>query len=74
MSRMRRGHSIGVIVAGLPGAAVVRVIRALPLVSEEPPSPADGTKKERKKNSGKMDKKKKGTGPRTRRKKAKKGK
>jgi hypothetical protein len=74
MSRMQRGHSIGVIVASLLGAAVVRVIRSLPLVREEPPSPPDGTKKDRKKNSGKMDKKKKGTGPRTRRKKAKKGK
>jgi hypothetical protein len=56
-------------VVGVLGAAVVRVVRTLPLVREEPLSEGGGTKKDEKK-----DFKKKGTGPRTRRKKAKKGK
>lgn len=54
---------------GLLGAASIRVIRALPLVQDEPIDESGGTKKGEKK-----DFKKKGTGPRTRRKKAKKGK
>lgn len=59
---------------GVLGAVVVRVVRTLPLVREEPVEDGGGTKKSRKKDSAKMDFKKKGTGPRTRRKKAKKGK
>ncbi|MBA2327109.1 MAG: hypothetical protein H0V95_10770 [Actinobacteria bacterium] len=51
------------------GAALLRVLRALPLVGEEPINDGGGTKKGEKK-----DFKKKGSGPRTRRKKAKKGK
>lgn len=54
---------------GVLGAAVIRVVRVLPLVQEEPLEEGPGTKKGEKK-----DFKKKGTGPRTRRKKAKKGK
>jgi hypothetical protein len=54
---------------GVLGAAVIRVIRTVPLVQEEPLEEGPGTKK-----SEKKDFKKKGTGPRTRRKKAKKGK
>jgi hypothetical protein len=54
---------------GLLGAAAIRVVRALPLVEDEPLEEGGGTKKAEKK-----DFKKKGRGPRTRRKKAKKGK
>jgi hypothetical protein len=54
---------------GVLGAAVIRVIRTVPLVQEEPLDEGPGTKKGEKK-----DFKKKGRGPRTRRKKAKKGK
>jgi len=56
-------------VLGVFGATAVRVVRTLPLVQEEPLEEGGGTKKGEKK-----DFKKKGTGPRTRRKKAKKGK
>jgi hypothetical protein len=54
---------------GLLGAVALRVVRALPLTEDEPADEGGGTKK-----AEKMDKKKKGSGPRTRRKKAKKGK
>jgi hypothetical protein len=56
-------------VLGVVGAGVVNVVRALPLVRDEAPNEGGGTKKDEKK-----DFKKKGSGPRTRRKKAKKGK
>lgn len=67
---MKRTRSLGA-AAGLAvlGAAVIRVIRTVPLVQEEPLEEGPGTKKGEKK-----DFKKKGNGPRTRRKKAKKGK
>jgi hypothetical protein len=65
-----RRRSLGALaVIGLLGTAVVRTIRVLPLVREERASEGGGTKKAEKK-----DFKKKGSGPRTRRKKAKKGK
>jgi len=68
-------RSLGVAAGlGVLGAALVRVVRVLPLVRDEPPEDGGGTKKSEKKDSGKKDFKKKGTGPRTRRKKAKKGK
>jgi len=54
---------------GVLGAGLIRVVRVLPLVQEEPLEEGPGTKK-----GEKMDFKKKGRGPRTRRKKAKKGK
>ena len=54
---------------GLLGTAAIRVVRALPLVEDDPVEDGGGTKKGEKK-----DFKKKGRGPRTRRKKAKKGK
>jgi hypothetical protein len=56
-------------VIGLVGTGVGNVIRALPLIRDEAPNEGGGTKKDEKK-----DFKKKGSGPRTRRKKAKKGK
>ena len=61
-----------VIVGGLLGAAVVaalQVVRAFPLVAELIANDGGGTKKDDKK-----DMKKKGNGPRTQRKKEKKGK
>jgi len=54
---------------GMLGTALVRLLRALPLVQEEPIEEGPRTWKGQKK-----DFKKKGRGPRTRRKKAKKGK
>ncbi len=66
----RRGRALGVLTAlGILGASAAKVARALPLAQEEPVSESGGTKKAEKK-----DFKKKGNGPRTRRKKAKKGK
>ena len=66
----QRGRSLWFMaVLGVLGAAAVRAARVLPLVQEEPVSDGGGTKKGEKK-----DFKKKGSGPRTRRKKAKKGK
>jgi hypothetical protein len=66
----RRGRSLGLLAAlGVLGAAAARVTRLLLLLQEEPVSDGAGTKKGEKK-----DFKKKGNGPRTRRKKAKKGK
>jgi len=54
---------------------VFGIARFFSLLQEEPVNDGgDETKKQRKKNSGKWDMKRKGTGPRTRRKKAKKGK
>ena len=59
----------GALVAlGLVAAATVRIIRVLPLVADDPRPAGDDKKGE------KMDKKKMGDGPRTREKKAKKGK
>jgi hypothetical protein len=55
-------------VAGLFAAALVRITRLLPLVQNDAPNDGDGSKKDRKKDFKKM-----GSGPRTRRKKAKKG-
>jgi hypothetical protein len=67
---MNGRQSLGVAAGlGVLGATVVRVVRTLPLVREEPLEEGGGTKKGEKK-----DFKKKGSGPRTRRKKAKKGK
>ncbi|MGQ0803278.1 MAG: hypothetical protein ACT4PI_05385 [Actinomycetota bacterium] len=67
---MNGRRSLGVAAGlGVLGAGVIRVIRVVPLVREEPLEEGGGTKK-----GEKMDFKKKGTGPRTRRKKAKKGK
>jgi hypothetical protein len=67
---MKRARSLGAAAGlGVLGAALIRVVRTLPLVQEEPLEDGGGTKKGEKK-----DFKKKGTGPRTRRKKAKKGK
>ncbi|MGH9013030.1 MAG: hypothetical protein ACRDZ1_03700 [Acidimicrobiia bacterium] len=54
---------------GVAGAALLRVLRALPLVEPGVPNDGGSTKKDDKK-----DFKKKGNGPMTRRKKAKKGK
>jgi len=65
-SRRSLGMAAGL---GVLGAALIRVIRVVPLVREEPLEEGGGTKKGEKK-----DFKKKGTGPRTRRKKEKKGK
>jgi len=56
-------------VLGVVGAGVANVVRALPLIRDEAPNEGGGTKKDEK-----NDFKKKGSGPRTRRKKAKKGK
>ena len=64
--RRSLGMATGV---GLLGAGLIRVVRVLPLVQEEPLEEGPSTKKGEKK-----DFKKKGTGPRTRRKKEKKGK
>jgi hypothetical protein len=70
MPGLRRRRSVGFAVTlGALGAAAVKAARLLPLVQEEPLNEGGGTKK-----SEKKDFKKKGSGPRTRRKKAKKGK
>jgi hypothetical protein len=55
-------------VGGLVGVGVVQLVRALPLVTEGPQRPKGERKNEKK------DKMKMGDGPRTREKKAKKGK
>jgi len=69
-TRRSRRRALGwATVLGVVGAGVVNVVRALPLVRDEAPNEGGGTKKDEKK-----DFKKKGSGPRTRRKKAKKGK
>ncbi|MGH8984628.1 MAG: hypothetical protein ACRDY6_12255 [Acidimicrobiia bacterium] len=66
----RRGVLVGAFVTALGAvAASVRVLRALPLVNALPTNDGGSGKKDDKK-----DMKKKGNGPRTRRKKAKKGK
>ncbi|MBA2325928.1 MAG: hypothetical protein H0V95_04690 [Actinobacteria bacterium] len=67
---MNGRRSLGVAAGlGVLGAGVIRLVRVLPLAQDEPLEEGGGTKKGEKK-----DFKKKGSGPRTRRKKEKKGK
>ena len=68
-TRLIRGLLVGV--SGWLGLVVVaQLLRALPLVTEGPQRPSGGSKDK----DEKKDKKKKGSGPRTQEKKAKKGK
>ncbi len=67
---MRPDHKTALAAAlGVLGAAVIRIARALPLAEEAEPEHVHPSRKAKKKDSKKM-----GSGPRTRRKKEKKGK
>lgn len=70
MPSRRVVRASAIVVSGLVGLGVVQLVRALPLVAAGPQRPS-GEKKDK---DEMKDKKKKGTGPRTQEKKAKKGK
>lgn len=70
MTRRRRAVVGGLAgTLGVLGVAAIRVVRALPLVEDAEPEHVYPTRKAKKKDAKKM-----GSGPRTRRKKHKKGK